>query len=264
MIRDHSRFARLIERAFVRGLSARQHRVLREHLVACEQCKESWDRLAIVDRQLGGPSLSASMVDAIWDRVAPPRVRRRPRMWVAGGVAAALAAITIVTLVLRPPPDGKSLHPRGGGEHHGRTPGVRLFCVSSAEDHVVAEARMVSTHTIPTLRCTIADVLQLAYTTPSLEGLTMIAFGRNGTSVLRYAPPEGDSTLPVLSGRIDELVDWSTRLEVNHQVGSYELFVRFYDGVVSIQDAIDSTVKPVAELRGRLEILPRGARVDAP
>lgn len=122
---------------------------------------------------------------------------------------------------------------------------------------------MVSTPPIPTLRCTIDHLLQIAYTTPSFEGLTMIAFGRNDKSLLYYAPLAEGPTLPVASDRVDELVDWSTRLEVNHHPGSYELVVRFFDRAVSTRDAIESRIQPVAELRAQLDVLPKGP-IDAP
>lgn len=261
MIGGHGQFSRLIERAFVRGLSVRQRRKLHEHLVGCERCRESWERLAAVDRHLGGPSLPIPTIDAICDRVIATRVVRHRAVWAAAAGALALA---LVVLVVRVRSEDPSLRPRGPGDRVGRTPGVRIFCIARTSDQVVAESRMVSTAPVPTLYCTIDDVLQIAYTTPSLEGLTMIAYARDAQSILYYAPLTEGSTLPVASDRVDELVAWSTRLEVNHHPGSYELVVRFFDGSVSTRDAIESRIPPIAELRGRLEVLPKGAHVDAP
>ena len=266
MIGGHRRCLRLIERAFVHGLSARQRSVVREHLSTCDRCQDHWDRLAIVDRRLGGLALSATTLDdirdrIIGDRVIAARVGRRHLVWVAAG---SLAAVASVLLLLRGRAADTTLQPRGDGEHIGRTAGVRMFCVSTAGDRVVAEARLVSTPEVPSLRCTLDHVLQIAYTTPSFEGLTMIAFSRNDDSMHLYVPSGDGLTVPVAADRIDELIEWSTRLEVNHRPGSYEVVVRFFDRLVSTREAIDSSIVPVVELRGRLEVLTKGAQVDEP
>lgn len=260
-----SRFSRLADRAFVRGLSARQRRQLRGHLGACDACRARWDRLAAIDRQLGGPTLSNDMVDdvgdAVVDAITPP-TRRRIVWGFAGGLVAATA---VAVLVLRPNAPAPEFTPRGGAPSLGRTPGVRVFCVAGDRDHVRSEVRMVSSGPVPELRCTIDDDLQLAYSTPDRKGLTMVAFARLDSSFLYYAPTtDGADALALSADRIDELVDWSTRLSAAHRPGTYTVIVRFFDRPVVTSDAALGRVAPTAELRARLEVLPHGGNVDAP
>lgn len=244
-----TRFPRLVDRAFVRGLPARQRRQLREHIGTCPSCRERWEQLSIVDRRIGGPQLDDAVIEEIRRVVIPPPPRRR--WWVAGAVGA-LASAALVLLVVRPDRSDPTFSPRGNlGK--GRTPGVRVFCVAGDADHVRAEARMVSAEPPPELRCKIEDDLQLAYTTPDRK-LTMVAFARSGSTMIQYAPRSNiDLAMPLVPNRIDELVGWSTSFS-NHRPGAYELVVRFFDHDVTVREAIVRSVEPVAELRARLVI----------
>jgi hypothetical protein len=246
-----TRFPRLVDRAFVRGLPARKRRQLREHLATCDSCRTRWDRLATIDRQLAGPRLDDATLDDIAETVIS--TPHRHRTWWYAGAAGVVASAAIALFVLRPSP-GSELAPRGDPTM-GRTPGVRLFCVAGDADHVRAEARMVSVGHPPELRCTIGDDLQLAYTTPDRKGLTMVAFARLDSSMILYAPtPDGVHAMALHADRIDELIGWSTRLAAEHRPGTYDVFVRFFDREVSTLEAIDGRVSPLAELRARLEV----------
>lgn len=265
---SEARFRRLVDRAFVRGLPARQRRRLREHLAACEACREYWDRLAVIDRRLGGPRLSAAAIEDIHDAVVPSRARAGARRaWWAAAALGAAACAAVLILVLRADRPGATFTPRGGGgtELAGRAPGVRLFCVAGGADHVRAEARMVSAGHVPELRCSIADDLQLAYSTPDREGLTMVAFARLDSAALHYAPAApGGGALALLPDRVDELIGWSTRLSAEHRPGTYDVVVRFFDREVQARDALDGRIAPLVELRARLEVAARGGTDAAP
>jgi hypothetical protein len=264
---SEARYQKLVDRAFVRGLPARQRRRLREHLATCEACRERWDRLAVIERRLGGPRLGDAVIEDIHDAVVPPATRAGPRRawWAAAAALGAAASVAVVLLVLRPaPPLEPTLTPRGGGAGAARAPGVRLFCVAGDGDHVRAETRMVSTGPVPELRCSIDDDLQLAYSTPDREGLTMVAFARMDTSILRYAPPPHDrGAMALAPDRVDELVGWSTRLRAAHRPGTHDVVVRFFDREVPAHDAVAGAIPPLVELRARLELVARGALDDA-
>lgn len=256
-----TRFPKLVDRAFVRGLPARQRRALRDHLATCDACRERWGRLAIVERQMGGPRLSDAVIEDIGDAVL---VSRRPRrVWWVAATAGALASAMIALLVLRPDPPDSGFTPRGKPSL-GRTLGVRLFCVAGDADHVRQEARMVSAGPLPELRCTIDDDLQLAYTSPDREGLTMVAFARLDSTVIQYAPtPNRPDAMTLRANRIDELLDWSTRLSAEHRPGTYDVVVRFFEQPVRARDAIGGRVTPAVELRARVEVTARGGADDA-
>jgi hypothetical protein len=251
------RFRALIDRAFVRGLASRKRRHLREHLATCESCRERWTRLASIDRRLGGPRLEHEVTEDIGRTVLAEAAARpaRRRRWIALG--ASLAAASVVVLVLRRPPDS-TLTPRGGASH-GRTPGVRLFCITHDTDHVRDAAFPVSGGPVPELRCTLDDDLQLAYTTPEREGLTMVAFARRDSSMILYAPTSANAeSVPLRADRIDEVIDWSTRLSADHRPGRYEVTVRYFEREEDVSDAINGRAHPLVELRATLQISATG------
>jgi hypothetical protein len=253
-----TRAARLVDRAFVGDLPAWRRRRLRRHLAACASCRARYDRLALADRQLGGRDRlgAAAVADLERTLVAGATSGRRRRAVWAGVGALVTAAVVVLVVSLRDagPPE---LRPRGPGVVLGdRMPGVRLFCVEGGT-RVVAESRVVPVAgPVPALRCTLDAELQLAYSSPDLEGLTMVAFGRQGQSIRYYAPRAGDAEAVALApDRVDEPLAWSTRLGVKHDPGAYEVVVRFYDRPVRAEDAAGGVVAPLGELRGRLELV---------
>ena len=257
-----ARIAKLVDRAFVRELSARQRERLRTHLAACSECRQRWERLAIIDRRLAGPMLNEQTIADIGRVVTLAPVPRRRLVWAAAAATAAAASLVLVLLLVRPGPPQSTFTPRGA-RSQGRTPGVRAFCVAGDADHVRAEVRMVSSGYVPELRCTIDDDLQLAYTSPDREGLTMVAFARLDSSIIRYAPTDDAVTLVLRSDRIDELVPWSTQLAAEHRPGRYDLVVRFFDRQVATVEAIEGRATPLVELHATLDIV-RGGVLHAP
>jgi hypothetical protein len=254
------RFPKLVDRAFVRGLPVRQRAQLRAHIATCEACRARWERLAAIERGMGGPRLGEAVLDDIARTVVG--TSRGRRGWWAASALGAVAAAAIVLLVMRDP-SSKEFSPRGDPSM-GRTPGVRLFCVAGDADHVRSEARMVSSGHVPKLRCTIDDDLQFAYTTADREGLTMVAFARLDSMTIHYAPTTsaGDTT-PLHTQRVDELLDWSTPLAADHKPGTYDVVVRLFDRSVAARDAIEGRVPAFAELRAKLDIVARGGSDDA-
>lgn len=257
------RFPRLVERAFAGALSPRASRELRRHLAGCASCRVRYERLAAVDRQLGaGAPLARFAADAIEREVLATVEAPRRRFGLWAGVGAAVAAAAVVLLVVVWPRD-EALRARGG-VGAGRTPGVRLFCVDpgavldGGAARVVADAAVIaSARPTPAIRCRITQELQLAYTTPPRDGLTMVAFARHRDTILRYAPPSGEAVAVDLApDRVDEPLAWSTRLGVNHVPGSYEVIVRIFDVPVAVDDAIGGAARPLVELRGTLEVTP--------
>lgn len=251
------RYQRLVDRAFVRELSVAHSEELRTHLEGCASCRQRWNRLAVIDRQLGGPHLGDMARSRIGEALIDASSSRSPRhrwRWLAAGTAVATAAI-VVLLLWPVPAEHLEFQARGSGHATtGRTPGMRVFCVASDVDDVTHEIHMSSSSFVPTLRCTIDDALQLAYSTPDREGLTMVAFSRLDSTTMIHAPITGSVTMPLVGDRIDSLVGWSTRLAAAHQPGTYELVVRFFDGAVPLHTAITGVFGSMHELRGTLQI----------
>jgi hypothetical protein len=247
-----ARIARLVDRAFVAELPSRSRRRLREHLATCEPCRTRWQRLAAIDRVLGGPRLGDAATRDIESRIGASRIANRS-WWIAAGALGALTTIVLVLVVASSRPR-EELSTRGGSGS-GRTPGVRLFCIAGDGAHVRAETRMVSRGQPAELACTIEDDLQIAYTTPDREGLTMVAFARSGTTMIPYAPAELDKrSLPARADRVDELVDHSTHLGAEHRPGRYQVVVRFFDREVAMRDAMAGLIAPAVELQAELVI----------
>jgi hypothetical protein len=135
--------------------------------------------------------------------------------------------------------------------------GVRAFCVAVYDGRavVIADSRAGLPGQAPALRCNLDAELQLAYSTPELEGLTMVAFGLQERAVHYYAPrsPEAPA-VPLASGRIDEPLAWSTRLGVKHRPGTYDVVVRVFDHPVAAAAAVAGGARPRSELRFTLVV----------
>ncbi len=184
--------------------------------------------------------------------------RRLRRLWAPAGALAAAAAALLLWIVSgdQAKPDefrARGLEPEAEllvpGE---REPGVRLFCVQIS-DHgasITDEVHMTSgAMPPPTLRCTLDDELQIAYSTPNLSGLTMTVIARSLHGDTNwYAPHDGGSPVPLASDVIDEPLSFSTRLGAEHQPDTYDVTAQFFLG----PEAPGS--EPVAEVRARLAI----------
>lgn len=255
-----------MDRGFEHGLSRRRWSALRGHLAGCEDCRARFDRLEHASAALSPRSL---LSPAARDRIAAeiveqPSARARRLRWAAAGVATATAAAAL--LLLFAPREQAPFRPRGA-EHRTelvpgeRRPGVRIFCLRSTDSstHVVAEVTAAEPPIPPpTLRCTMGGELQLAYSTPSFGGLTMVAYSRGPSGRMHhYAPRDGtQAAVPLAADVIDEPLDASTRLEVNHAPGTYDVTVRFFARPIAASDATALHATPLHEVQARLEIAP--------
>jgi hypothetical protein len=257
-----ARYRRWIDAAFVRGLSSRRWRRLRDHADGCAACRARLDRILVASRGLrassppGTPSeLEVDLLGReILERVDRPRSGRR-LVW--AGAAAAAAASALVAWVALRPDRSNDLRARGGADHGG--PGARVFCVGGENGarRVIAEARAAEPSLpVPTLRCTLTEALQIAYTTPSLEGLTMVAFSRDSDGAVHwYAPRRGsEPAVSIAPDAVGRPLDWSTRLAVKHAPGTYDLAVLFFDRPVVAEAAAAGREHAIQRLRLRLEL----------
>ncbi|MBI5482168.1 MAG: hypothetical protein HY906_25155, partial [Deltaproteobacteria bacterium] len=122
---------------------------------------------------------------------------------------------------------------------------------------VLAEARAAEPPLpVPALRCTIDTTLQVAYATPRQEGLRMVVYGRDpGGSLFFYAPRRPTQVaVPLEPDAISRALDWSTRLEVKHAPGVYDLRVLFFDRPILAGEAASGRGSPLQALRLRLEV----------
>jgi hypothetical protein len=254
----HTRYRRWIDRAFVGTLGPRRWSALSRHLRDCESCRDYYDELGYVARALSpGSPLPQAAIERIGATVVPRAAEtgRRRWRWMGAGVGVAVTAAALL-LFLRPGDDG-AFRPRGEDLFSDRLPGVRVFCVADRGAHaeVVADAHLLPT-SLPAspVECILDGELQLTYSTPDLEGLTMIVFSRDSEGrTLWYAPRSpGAEAVAVHPDAIDEPLAWSTRLEVHHAPGSYEVVARFFDHPVPAGAGADALTRPVFELRGRL------------
>jgi hypothetical protein len=247
------RHRRWVDQAFVGTLGPGKWPRLQAHLERCPRCREEFDRLGYVDRALApGSPVSAVAVDRMRAQLLaatpPPR-----RVWVWAGTGAAAAACAAVILLAVVPKQRDSFAPRGMEQRwrDQRPPGVRVFCVDPRASRVSHEVRAVE-HGLPasTLRCRMSDELQITYSTPNLEGLTMVVFSRDETGNLHYYAPRNGHSLAVLldPDAVDAALDWSTRLAVNHRAGSHDLEVLFFDQPVQSGAAASRQVAPLERL----------------
>lgn len=260
----HRRYRRWIDASLRRGMSPRAWRRLRPHLDECPACRHRLDRILCVSRALtpNSPigSLEIEMIGhAVLDRSASgQRQRQRRSWWFIGASAVAAAGVASLLLMARSSTD--DFQPRGHAPTFDRPPGARMFCVDRPDTdvaRVTADARATELALPPPrLRCTMADRLQIAYSTPSLEGLTMVAFARTTDDVFWYAPRRpSERSVPLASDATQQVLDWSTRLDVNHAPGLYDVRVLFFDHSVIAEDAAAGRVTPIQTLALQLEIV---------
>jgi hypothetical protein len=254
-----ARWSRRIDRAFLGRASPRALRALRDHASTCERCRSAYDRLGDVERALEKAWFPAAARERVAALVVAPPSRRRAWAAPAGALVAAAAAI-LLWVVAAPPAPRDEFQARGvdltfdqlaPGE---RAPGVRLFCMQVSDHgvHVTAEVHMADgAMPVPTLRCTIGDELQIAYSTPSLPGLTMIVFAESPSGATRwYAPTQaGASAVSLATDIIDEPLAWSTRFVAEHEPGHHEVVAQFFMGPLP---AAPGAEPPLAELRATL------------
>jgi hypothetical protein len=252
------RWSRRIDRAFVGRASPRALRALRDHASTCEHCRSVYDHLGEVERAFEDAFFPAAARERVEALVLAPPSRRRA--WAPAGALVAAAAAILLWVVATPPAPRDEFLARGvdltfdqlaPGE---RAPGVRMFCMQVSDDgvHVTGEVHMAEgSMPVPTLRCTIGDELQIAYSTPSLPGLTMIVFADSPSGATRwYAPAHaGASSVSLATDVIDEPLAWSTRLLAEHQPGHHEVVAQFFMGPVP---AVPDAEPPLAELRATL------------
>lgn len=280
------RYRRWIDRAFVRGVRPAQWRKLSAHLRDCTPCRARYDRLGHVSQALSPSSaLPVDVIERIGARLAADATGaaaapRRPWGWLGVATGAAMASAALLLLfgprgtsptasrdLTKPEATGETgaLRPRGqldaaGGLVPGeRQPGARVFCIGATgpDAQVVSETRAtVPAITAEPLRCDIRDELQIAYSTPDLPGIRMVAFGRDDAGrTYWYAPRFAHEPAVALhADTIDEPLDWITRLQVRHNPGTYVLHVLFFDRAVAADAAAAGMIEPIYELHGLVEI----------
>lgn len=85
----------------------------------------------------------------------------------------------------------------------------------------------------------------------------MIAFASKSGDLLWYAPRRAsEPAITLAPDAIERALDWSTRLDVNHTPGLYDLRVLFFQGPVIAEDAAAGRATPLEALALQLEVLP--------
>lgn len=268
----HASVRKAIERMFVAGANGRGWEDTRAHIADCDECRAYYDRLAssLQARESGELSVDAlERVGAAVMESAGRQGKRSSRAAALGAFAAAGLALAVLVLFLvraDTPVVRPDLTARGAGDARAlvpgeRNPGARIFCITPNHNggRVLHEVRAVEPSlAAQVLSCTIDAELQLAYSVPGLEGLTMVAYSRDSDGLVRYyAPTTADApALALTSDVIDEALAWSTRLGVRHHPGDYELYIGFYTAALTAGEAVRGASVPIYELRARMRIEP--------
>jgi hypothetical protein len=268
---------------------------LREHLKACEPCRERYNRAVLAERMLhGGPDAASQPSPAELDRVGQAvlgaSVPERQPAWArllqwfspshrwATGLAATAAIVALVPVLSRmgaPPSMPGSdkdarfkngpielFSSRGSSVHVDRNAGVRAFCLNQA---AVMPLDPDPKGTAPP-RCDRAGQLKLAVSNQGKFGRVFLV-GMDGDHAIKwYAPrPPAEESVPAPTGNdtIDVPVGASVRLSVNHAPGRVRIFGLFSDRAVKVNE-VEAAVGELAR-RGvkpeDAEALPLG-RVD--
>lgn len=254
------RYRRWIDAALVHGIRPRKWRRLRTHLDGCAACRHRLERIIHVSRALTPKHpIGALELDLIGREVLEvAAVHRTPKRAIVTAAALALGAASLALVLSRRTDEFQT---RGQTPTFARPPGARVFCVHRLETgaaNVMADARATgSALPAPRLRCTLSDRLQLTYSTPNLAGLTMVAFASKTGDVFWYAPRRAsEPAIALAPDVVERALDWSTRLDVNHTPGLYDLRVLFFRGPVVAEDAVTGRAIPMQTVALQLEVLP--------
>jgi hypothetical protein len=221
-----------LQALFLGELKARDHARLREHVKACAECLEAYERLSRVESSLEKRALPKSR-EALLEAQLMERVRAAERaaapefrtFWSWLKVAIPVAAVAAVaTLVVLPQVRGPGTE--GPGEWQARSGskegafGVRAFCVAP-NGTVRGEARPGGA-----LACPEGSSVQFSYTSPKGVRLSVAAKSPSG-EVLQFFPREGQ-VAPVEPG-VDVPLSYSTPVEDGWLSAPLEVRARFTD-----------------------------------
>jgi hypothetical protein len=251
------RYQKLIDRAFVGDLSPDRWRDLSTHLETCDACRAYHDKLGLIDEAMGRSPLTSSMRDRIAEQViaaasggTPRTARPSVLSWLS--YASAVAAVVVLAVMLPFVAKDDEFRARGTkSEWSGRSPGIGLFCItppSEGQNALVDRTVQASSSAAPVLSCRLDQEIQIAYATPSKKKLYLTVQGESGNDTFWYAPLTPGRPIELEPDADGRALGWSTRLGVNHEVGTVRVKARFYDD--------PSADEPIYELSAELEVRP--------
>jgi hypothetical protein len=221
-----------LQALFLGELKAHDHARLREHVKACAECLEAYERLSRVESALerrvlpkGREALlEAQLLERVRaaDRAAAPERRSLWAWWKVALPVVAVAAVA--TLVVLPQVRGRGT--AGPDDWQARSGssegafGVRAFCVSPGGE-VQGEARPGGA-----LACPEGSAVQFSYTAPKGARLSVAAKSPSG-EVLQFFPREGE-VAPVAPG-VDVPLSYSTPVQGSWLSAPLEVRARFTD-----------------------------------
>ena len=286
---ENKDYRRMIDEVVIDELPTEKWEKLRQHLLACTQCRARYNKAVLAARMLHGglnavgtpsPGELDRIARAVLDGHAPDKSGvKRLLQWFAPvqrwgtGVALAAAAIVLIPLILKPQMKPvEEFQPRGGKkdgpiELYSKAPhlkpteraaGLRAFCLVG--DKVIALDPKGNTPP----KCSAQSQLKLAVSNPGKYQKVFLVGVDSEYSIKWYAPrpPETESVAaPVGTGTVEapaEIpVGVSVRLAVNHQPGPVRLFALFSDKsvtVAEVEKAVDSMAKQKVRLSDQFSL----------
>jgi hypothetical protein len=256
----HEAHPDLMDALFTDELPPERARDVMRHIAACEGCKARYDRMAYVDRVLGGgPSAIRAPSKAELDRVAgvvfarlaPPETEsalaRFLRSFLAPAPFAAAAAAVVLAVVLVPSPNA----PRDldgfqarGSDLVKRPARVRAFCTGS-------DGAPIDLQVTP--QCSIHGQLELALANPGGYRYAFVVGVQPDLSPRWYAPkpPETRSAEAPGKDRGDVPFGAATRLDVNHDAGPLRIYALFSDDPIEASE-VERAIARLGERRAAI------------
>jgi len=248
-------------------VAPKQMAKLKEHLGGCSSCQQRYNKVVLAVRLLnGGPDALAQPSKVELSRVreqvlsrarlAPePPVRHSLLKWIGGLAAVGAALAIIIPMALEeenraPVETEPAFQARGGAAKAGKAVGLRLFCLERN-----AGASIVEIDGDKKKDCPLGATLKFAYTNRSKFSQLAVVGVTADFSLRWYLPrsPKG-SSIAIKASVVDEPLERSVKLAVNHQAGPLRVFAIFSNTVITAA-SLNKAVAAAKQKGSRLETL---------
>ncbi len=290
---DNEKIPRTIDAMFVKGITQRRWRLVREHLYACVSCRHYYNRVLSLQRTLNRNTapLLPEQVMFIGEEVIRRSTKVKGRYgWPALGVSVMVALTAMVLMLVggtkpelvgdtKPELVGDTkpeiyvpnvYQARGVSGNAGA--GVRAFCITSMS--TIRAAYPVENVETGIQACTLNDVLQFTYSNNAsgkgFDYLFLFGIDKRMSPLWYYPhPQEGQSiTLSSYRDAVNIPLPGEVRLAVNHEAGPVRVIGLFSNTPVSVQSVeeyfsqLRKQPPPIDLDVGPLDLVPHTRQID--
>lgn len=254
----------VIDAMFLKRISGRRWRSVREHLYACRSCQAYYNQVLTLHRKVHRETapLSQEQLLLIGEEIVQrtaARSRNQPRValhlkHIGIGLAVAAVAVVAGPWLLQ---QGSDSQFQARGFETSAGVGVRAFCIvpsQSGDGRIRAAFPAQDTPNDslagPSPACRIDDVVQFAYSNsasdagPTFEYLFLFGVDERLEPLWYYPHPQEAQSVPIATGRdaVNVPLPGGVRLGVNHRPGIVRVYGLFTKEPLAVQTVEDRLV----------------------